>query len=721
MVQTVNRNAPHDQASCMHRAEEEDAFAQLDAHLGVTDLEYSEGEHPEQYSIMTPCSWSWSDNESDPGSFQASSSSLAAKSTAEFLNREWPKDQAVRQDQPVQQVPKDLLDVIERQDAVINRLATWCQTLEDQAGSHREKLLQHEQEKEANESFRSALQGELADLKASARRKAKEHGFAANVLYEKMQSKVDASVADCCAKHQGLLHSKAPRSSATGATCPKVSSSKGLQQNGHSQSLLCPAGKKATQRPASPKTASSLRVPAGGTHSMSRVQSSPVKGGMSSPLKNGVSSAQGGLTLSARMAAASAQNKMTLSARMAATSTSERGKSPSSPRQLPVSPPHGTRSSIPAGIGSMRSGGSQPMSPKRRPASPPNGTRSAAIVGSGSGSMRSGGGQPMRSSCCSSGPSVIDNCFERSASPPATRQSKRTSGQQTPGRVGQRNPVPSPLSSFGSMDLEIQKKIRKAASSPRTSIDRRAGAGLAAQSRACLLESGGSQRVRTTKKQPLDGPGRTVRAGATSPGNPACCQPRPSSPSAGQAFRFIARSVSPPFERSISPNTGRQGSPTTGRQSKVRGDAGSANRLDSTSRSRQTSASPSRGSSIVVDAQKSPGRSPPRASFAGSSLVMQSARAHVPVPAEALRGVQVQGPNNQGQPALSGLAVRHPSSPALLVADEMSSLLCQPSSPSLLALLCHPSSPSTPRSPSKGLAATRAAGDSGQVSRLRHV
>lgn len=615
-------------------------------------------EQTEEYAIWTPRSWS--DNDSAPPS------STAGKSTTEFSKP--------LHHQAVQEVPKDLLDVIERQDAVIERLVTWCQNLEDRAVTHGMKLVEHEVHKEENSCFRSSLKSELANLKASARRKAKEHSVEANVLYDKMQTKVDSRIAAWCSRHEGISNRTAPTSRASPR--PKAASPQTV-------------GQKATKQPAALQAPSSRNTPGISTPSKSRVQSSPMKGCFSP------------------------------SAQTAAVSPTKR-TSPASPRQQAVSPP--------------RSGGRAPGSSTL-----------------GGGHVASG---PSLSDRClassghaASGPSLsADRCFERSASPDATRRSKRPPGQQSPPRSGKRAlqnttlsssatelPSGSPLSSFGSLSYEVQNAIRQAASSPRSSFGRAGGTGtamgLAAHSRASLGELGTPSRQGPARKA-LDGPSRmSPRPVVTSPGKSPCslgasrsavrasqaaASQAGTSPTngTGQTFRFVARSVSPPaerqaaqrqpasfadkFERTVSPNTGRHTSPTSGRQGSptsarqgspttARQGSPTSIRQGSPSTMRQprrptaaSAASPNKlGITIGVRQQS---RSPPPGSCMGLGGPVAQSTPHRP-------GQSTNSPQNSFAPptmkivplpaaspqGMVGLAIRHPSMTALADAPAVSS------------------------------------------------
>merc|ERR1719454_1121765 len=82
--------------------------------------------------------------------------------------------------------------------------------------THRQKLVEQERATGEYTTFKASLRAELANLKAAAKRKAKEQSVEANVLYERLQKKVDAGVAAWCAK-QGIA---APTSRGGSASVP---------------------------------------------------------------------------------------------------------------------------------------------------------------------------------------------------------------------------------------------------------------------------------------------------------------------------------------------------------------------------------------------------------------------------------------------------------------------------------------------------------------------
>merc|ERR1719253_2377750 len=81
------------------------------------------------------------------------------------------------------------------------------------------KLAEHEKSKD---EVKSSLQKELIELKVSARRKAKEHSIEANILYEKLQSKVDARVTDWCSRQVKVNARAADHSVATPTPRPSA-------------------------------------------------------------------------------------------------------------------------------------------------------------------------------------------------------------------------------------------------------------------------------------------------------------------------------------------------------------------------------------------------------------------------------------------------------------------------------------------------------------------
>lgn len=67
-------------------------------------------------------------------------------------------------DHPVQKT-KQLVDVIERQDAVIDSLMTWVQELENQSSEHRQRLAKQEKLNEETNAFRQKLKADFDTLK----------------------------------------------------------------------------------------------------------------------------------------------------------------------------------------------------------------------------------------------------------------------------------------------------------------------------------------------------------------------------------------------------------------------------------------------------------------------------------------------------------------------------------------------------------------------------
>lgn len=419
----------HRREICVHPTSSEGQRSYIVAEDG------SASQEPDEYMIWTPRSWS--DNDSLPAS------SIAGKSTSDLSK---PRDR-----QGSAQVPQELLDVIERQDAVIERLVTWCQTLEDQAITHRLKLVEHEKAKDDYSNFRTTLRSELSTLRATARRKAKEHSVEANELYERMQAKVDARVAAWCSRQEGVCN----RANRTGSPRPASRA-----QSGES-SLIAHGRYKA----------------AVGPPSLSRVPSNTSKG-----------------------------------------------------VSLPQRMPGRSHSTIELGMTSL---------PKQSTVS------------------------PLKGSCLES------RCFERSASPDATRLSKRSPTKSTasPGQKGlshqltHKSPVPvvpaSPgpvqSSSLSSLRPEVQKVIRDAAS-PRNSLK-------ATMSKTSLFETVSPKterdawstpnRARQSIKKASDRSGRLVCQSPTSPNRVASKSPPRQSragvgDSVGTGFKFVARSVSPP-------------------------------------------------------------------------------------------------------------------------------------------------------------------------------
>jgi hypothetical protein len=103
--------------------------------------------------------------------------------------------------------PEDLLEVIGRQDAIIERLVGWCQSLEDQAATHQKVLAGYEQTVCRDETTASPLDADIVTLKVASKRTAKERALRANILKEKLDEAAEAKVKDakCHAAQSSLL------------------------------------------------------------------------------------------------------------------------------------------------------------------------------------------------------------------------------------------------------------------------------------------------------------------------------------------------------------------------------------------------------------------------------------------------------------------------------------------------------------------------------------
>lgn len=422
------------------------------------DVDDTDPEQAEQYAIWTPRSWS--DNDSPQ----------VSPSGTEFSKTDTRKSNT--------QVPSDLLDVIERQDAVIERLTTWCQTLEDQAVTHRMKIVEHEKAKEDYNLFCSKMNAELTSLKSSARRKAKEHSVEANILYERMQAKVDARVAAWCSRHEGISNrSGTPNKTARPKDYQQRTS---LKSTGRSTTPLAP-------------NASSKSSP--GSATMSR-------------------------------------------------SPSTAGKTRNSPRSA------GVGNSSPRSSPLKRESRSTNLSPEPK--------QLINLLGSAA---------------------CADQCFERRASPDATRPSKRrgqkSSAPSSQARSSATSLQTTPMSSFNSINYDMQRVIRDAAS--RTLATVSSNASLAEPGSPRLVPPSWSAPRRTTQisrrnrdgaGSPLQGPGQQATAALKPPlrqSQKPIVGPRVSadSNSTSQGFKFLPRSVSPP--PLVSENVQRHGSPNVSR------------------------------------------------------------------------------------------------------------------------------------------------------------
>merc|ERR1719326_561592 len=111
------------------------------------------------------------------------------------------------------------------------------------------KLVEHERNAEEYTMFKASLRSELANLKASARRKAKEHSVEANILYEKMQAKVDARVNAWCARQEGIANH-------SGSSPSRAKSS-----NDHQAGIGRPLSPKASNRPMTPQATQRFQPP----------------------------------------------------------------------------------------------------------------------------------------------------------------------------------------------------------------------------------------------------------------------------------------------------------------------------------------------------------------------------------------------------------------------------------------------------------------------------
>lgn len=439
-------------------------------------------EDVEEYKIWTPRSWS--DNES------LVDNNSAGMSTTD-LSKILPGQTG--------QVPKDLLDVIERQDSVIERLVTWCKNLEEQSANHQTKLEEHEKLKADYNALRSKLRTELFTLRADARRKAKAHSAETSALYERMQAKVDARVAVWVQKHE-VMKSR--------------------------QKQVPKAKPVPTGAPMTPQTGGAKRPSTPQQHSNRVKTSTPFQRAATSPSMRGP----------------------------AASPTARLGSSPSS-KGL---------------VGSPRGGKS-------------NGQRSSTAF------------EVDR-------PSALKECFERSASPDASRRSKRpfaSPGQRQKSPVpssGRRSPGEFSTPTLGRANRDSHKALKE-----RSSPGSRSGCflGQTPQNKnPSVCSTPRSAQTPSSARKNSDS--RLVSPGALLPvplTAAALKSSRPLSPGSstgnlgtGQSFRFTPRSVSP---------VGRPGPGRSPRPSSPTPALGSA--------PKKTGAQ-----SPKVSPRRGPGRSPPR-------------------------------------------------------------------------------------------------------------
>jgi len=175
----------------------------------VEEVEAAQGSRAD-----SPLSCSDNDN---PDAWQATvTPSVAGISTADSTD-----NLPLKQDT---EVPKDLLHVLDRQEAVIECLVRRCQALETQAAENEETIVGHEEHRQHRQSANSALQAEVSALKAATDRQPKERGPKASItnasVLEAVEAEFLAQVAPfSCDDPSRERYSKSSSSQACASAC----------------------------------------------------------------------------------------------------------------------------------------------------------------------------------------------------------------------------------------------------------------------------------------------------------------------------------------------------------------------------------------------------------------------------------------------------------------------------------------------------------------------